>query len=336
MTAQMIINMVDEIRNHGIEKVFKRYYGIYRAIVDSNEDKDGRGQIDVIVPTILGEKVLPTRALPKDFRGAGKGKGEFFPPDIGDGVWVEFEAGDLRFPVYSGGWFGENELGEDFAYKEGVPVSRGFQNKYGHIFRFDETKGEEKFVLQTPAGHFFVIDDTDNAQGIFLIHNTGAQLQIDDSGNLKIFGANGSFIYFNAEDDEITMTSKQGAYLSMTDEVKLSDATGQNWMTVNDGGVTMNAGGGALIQGNDLVANVGKVAFKDLLGSGLVIGNGQVALGSPVCEVVDSIIKIIDALTSGSPLVTTAVGPSSGLLPPALIQLLALKVLLTTLKGSLL
>jgi len=334
-SAEFIINMIDEIRLHGFEKVFKRYYGIYRGYVKSNADPQGRGRIKVVVPDVFGEKVLPTFALPKDMRGAGSDKGEFYPPDIKDGVWIEFEAGDPRFPVYSGGWHAAGELAEEFAYSsDGAPVNRGFKNKYGHSLRFDETEGEEKIVMTTLAGHFFVMDDTDGSHGIFFIHNSGAQFQVDNDGNLKIFGSDGAFIFMNADDGEISITSKDGAYVSLSDQIKVSDATGSNWMTMNDDGLTV-AGGGVVVNGNALVANVGSASIKDLVGAGFVVGNGKIAIGSQVIELVDGIIQIIDAFTSGSPLVTTGTGPSSPLLPPALTQLTLLKVLLTSIKGVL-
>ena len=58
MSANLLRAMIDEVRLHGIESVFRRYYGIYRAKVTSNADKEGRGLIKVQVPGIFGEKDL--------------------------------------------------------------------------------------------------------------------------------------------------------------------------------------------------------------------------------------------------------------------------------------
>jgi len=337
MSAALLKSMIDEIRLHGFESVFRRYYGIYRGTVISNADKEGRGLIKVQVPGIFGEKTLPTSARPRNFRDAGKSKGEFFPPNVGDFVWIEFEAGDSRFPVYSGGWYAAGQLPEEMAYEGGVPTKRGYVNKYGHTWIFDETDGKEKFVLTTPAGNFFVLDDTDDSHGVFLIHSSGAQLQIDNEGNLKLFsgdesGAGANFINMSAETGEVTVTTQTGAYVALGEDIKVGDSSGEQWLSIGSDGITLNAGADILLNGNVLGGSFSSIDLVDATQTGLKVANGKFAVGSDAVELVDTIIKMIDALTDGSPLVTTGTGPSSGLLPPALTQLLLLKTLLEVVK----
>lgn len=337
---ELLVNLIDEIRNFGFEKVFKRYYGIYRGEVTNNQDEQKRGRVDVKVTGLFGDKVLPTRALPKDMRSSASGKGEFYPPDEGDFVWIEFEGGDQRFPVYSGGWHAKEELPEDFIHDDtNRPVTRGFVSKGGYSWTIKDLEDLKQMILRSPIGNFFILDDTTDAEGIFLIHKSGAQIQIDVNGSIKLFGSKGSFINIDGDPDnaesEITVTSPEGAYMSVGNGVKLSDATGEHIATLDEKGITLNSSADCLINANSLGASVGGISLKDTLQAGLVIGNGQVALGNATIEVVDSIIQVIDALTAGSPLVTTGTGPSSGLLPPALTQLVLLKTLLTTLKGTL-
>ena len=332
--SDMLIDMLEEIRLHGLEKVFKRYYGKYRAIVTGNSDSQGRGRIAVRVPGLFGRETLPNLALPCDNRGAGADRGEFMPPNVGDGVFVEFEGGDTRFPLYSGGWHPQGFTPEEFG-PAGSPFIRGFKNKYGHSIRFDETDGKEKIVIETPVGHRFVLDDSDDNFAIFLIHDSGAQMQMDNDGNVKIFAEDGSYVYLNAEEGAVSLVSAAGAYAEVGESIKLSDSTGENWFTVDENGVTANATAGTVIQGNSFGVNVGAVDIKDTIGAGLKIGTGLVALGSPVLEIFDALEQVIDALTDGSPLVSTGTGPSSGLLPPALANLLVIKGLIAGVKGSL-
>ena len=115
----------------------------------------------------------------------------------------------------------------------------------------------------------------------------------------------------------------------------MSDATGEHFVTVNDKGVTVNSSADALINAATLGVSVGSISMQDTLKAGLVIGNGQVALGLGPIEIVDSIIKIIDAFLNAPTLVPTGVGPSGPIGPPASIELIALKIQLTTIKGSL-
>ena len=333
--SELLERLIDEVRNFGIEKVFKRYYGIYRAKVTDNKDMDESGRVEVIVPSLFGENnKLPEWAVPKDFRASSKGKGEFYPPDVDDWVYIEFESGDPRFPVYSGGWQAKNELDPDFAYTDGKPTIRGMKTAYGHSVRYDETPSKEKIIINTKAGHFLILDDTADAESFFMIHKTGSQIQMDSKGSVKVFVTKGGFLNLSAETGEVTAVSKDGATVTMLKGVKILDSTGANFATIDDKGILLNTSKDCIINANTLSASVGTVSLKDTLKSGLVIKNGQVALGSAAVELVDQVIKICDALTGSAPLVTTGVGPSSPLLPPAMIQLVLIKTMLSTIKGS--
>jgi hypothetical protein len=81
-----------------------RYYGKYRGTVFSNADPELRGRIQAIVPDVLG--LAPsTYALPC-LPIAGKSSGAFFVPEIGAGVWIEFEQGDPDYPIWTGCFWG--------------------------------------------------------------------------------------------------------------------------------------------------------------------------------------------------------------------------------------
>jgi len=81
-----------------------RYYGKYRATVINNVDPESRGRIQAIVPDVLG--LIPsTYALPC-VPVAGKQSGAFFVPEIGAGVWIEFEQGDPDYPIWTGCFWG--------------------------------------------------------------------------------------------------------------------------------------------------------------------------------------------------------------------------------------
>jgi hypothetical protein len=333
--SELLEQLIDNIRNFGFESVFRRYYGVYRAQVTDNEDDEERGRIEIIVPSLFGEnQKLADWAQPKDFRGAGKGRGEFFPPEIDDWVFVEFENGDPRFPIYSGGWFGKAELDSDFAYSDGKPNTRGFKTPYGHTFRMDDTEGKQKIVINTKGGNVIVLDDTSDSEAMYFFHKTGTQIQLDSKGSFKVFVTNGGFINVSAETGEVTFVSKEGATVSVLKDIKLLDSSGAHFASIDDKGILLNTSKDCIVNANTLSASVGTVSLKDTTKAGLVIKNGQVALGSAAVELVDQVIKICDALTSGAPLVTTGVGPSSPLLPPASVQLILIKTLLTTIKGS--
>jgi len=85
----------------------REYYGKYRGKVIDNKDPDKLGQIKVEVPSVLGET---TRWALPSVPYAGPKVGLFILPPVGANVWVEFEAGDPEYPIWSGCFWGENEL----------------------------------------------------------------------------------------------------------------------------------------------------------------------------------------------------------------------------------
>ena len=80
----------------------KKYYGIYRATVVMNVDPMQMGSIRVVVPDVGG--VTPSTWAMPSVPIAGKQAGVYVVPQIGSGVWIQFEGGDPDFPVWTGGW----------------------------------------------------------------------------------------------------------------------------------------------------------------------------------------------------------------------------------------
>ncbi len=92
-----------------------RYYGKYRGIVLEVRDPQRLGRIRATVPA-LAEVELPW-ALPC-VAGAGPGSGHLVLPPVGAAVWIEFEAGEIDDPIWSGGYW---LAGEAPATVEGQP-----------------------------------------------------------------------------------------------------------------------------------------------------------------------------------------------------------------------
>lgn len=84
----------------------KEYYGKYRAFVVDNNDPDNQGRIKVNIPYITGNGVIGW-CLPCVPVAYAKG-GDFNIPKVGSFVWVEFEHGDIKFPIYTGGLYGSD------------------------------------------------------------------------------------------------------------------------------------------------------------------------------------------------------------------------------------
>jgi hypothetical protein len=99
-----------------LERQTDRFYGKYRGLVFTNVDPQNQGRLIAIVPEVLG--TVPTNwCLPcTPYAGSALPAGLFNIPASGAGVWIEFEAGDVNRPIWTGCWWGTaqvpvNELG---------------------------------------------------------------------------------------------------------------------------------------------------------------------------------------------------------------------------------
>src|SRR6185503_16349991 len=80
-----------------------RFYGKYRGFVQDVSDPETRGRITATVPEVLGEEVSGWALPVSPFAGANHGV--VLLPEVGNGVWIEFEAGDPSRPLWIGGWW---------------------------------------------------------------------------------------------------------------------------------------------------------------------------------------------------------------------------------------
>lgn len=310
--SELLASLMEKISQHGLASVFDRYYSKYRAKVTDNKDPKKLGRIKVVVPSLFGEDPLPQWVNPVDFRHGGIESGEFFPPEEDQWVLVEFLEGDSRYPVYSGGWIGEDELGPEFQHDdEGAPQVRGYRDKWGNAILFDQTPDKQKLSIQTPS-HLFILDDTKENEGIYLIHKTGAQFQVDKEGSVKAFSKDGNYVQLNAKDGNVVVGSKDGAIVSMKDNVVVSDSSGKSVVTISKDGVQITTGKDLILQSNSATLKTGSVVvdtgaaevkyktkmdIKGAAGEGVSLGTGQIALKGATAEVVDILLQVIQALS---------------------------------------
>lgn len=138
-----------------------RFYGKYRGTVVQNVDPEQRGRIQAIVPDATG--MVPGTWATACVPLTGKSMGTYVVPQIGSGVWIEFEQGDLDYPIWTGGFWGSAADVPALALA-GNPVS-------------------PSIVLQTALQHSIVLSDVPGPTGgIMLKSSTGAMILINDVG----------------------------------------------------------------------------------------------------------------------------------------------------------
>jgi len=118
----------------------KQFWGKYRGTVVDNDDPLALGRLQVMVPMVLGE-VVSTWAMPC-VPYAGPQVGFHMLPPVGAALWVEFEGGDLDYPVWTGCFWRE---GERPAEAE-LPTMRMIRTESGKLL-FNDQPGEGGFTL---------------------------------------------------------------------------------------------------------------------------------------------------------------------------------------------
>jgi uncharacterized protein involved in type VI secretion and phage assembly len=151
-----------------------RYYGKYRATVLNNLDPQMQGRIQVQLGDRYG--LFPSTWAMPAFAFAGKGSaGMVALPQIASSVWVEFEAGDPDFPLWSGAFF---------------PDANGFPAQA----LVGATPATPNIHMQTVTGTSVTLSDNP-AQQVMVKTTTGAMITIGAAG--------------------ITLTNGQGATIAM-------------------------------------------------------------------------------------------------------------------------
>jgi uncharacterized protein involved in type VI secretion and phage assembly len=125
-----------------LEQLRTRFYGKYRGIVTDVEPSTMR--IKAKVPSVLGE--TQTGWCMPCVPYAGPKVGFAFLPEIGSGIWIEFEGGDVSYPIWVGGYWREGEFPADAAQQVKVIIT-----KASHKLKFDD--GQGSITLSDPNGN---------------------------------------------------------------------------------------------------------------------------------------------------------------------------------------
>lgn len=153
-----------------------QYFGFYKGIVQDVADPENAGRVMLSVPEIYGDETYDYWAYPLGMF-AGKNIGFFAVPNKGDNVWVTFENGDPRYPLWTYGWWGDNQ-----APKTAKPEVKVLQTTTGHRVELDD---EKKLIRITDCNSNIV---ELNKQGISLISPNISLGKLDKSAEPAVLG----------------------------------------------------------------------------------------------------------------------------------------------------
>lgn len=188
-------------------KYANRFYGVYSGIVKSIDDPKRLGRIKVISPNVYGDDLSPwvTPCFPT---GVGVDSGDISIPPLHSYVWITFEEGDARSPIFLGGFSTITRRGRDSdlsgieesddhqdnssplpLHAQGLPDgtdTEGTINDYRNI-PTSSYKGEygKVHVKRTEKGNVIELNDSDEATRIFISHGpSGAYYEIRNDGTI--------------------------------------------------------------------------------------------------------------------------------------------------------
>ena len=185
-----------------------RYFGKYRGKVKEVGEGDKLGYITALVPEIYGPELDSPWAVPCVPFAGGK-HGFVALPEVDDGVWIEFEAGDISRPIWSGGWWQDGQL--------------------------PEPGGVKTRAFITTAGHQLVLDD--DGKKVQLLHSDGAKLEM--TGDEVVLSIGQAEIKLTGTGEILLKAGPSEIKLTLTD-IKLSSGTGS--IVLSASGTNINNG----------------------------------------------------------------------------------------------
>jgi uncharacterized protein involved in type VI secretion and phage assembly len=139
----------------------RKYFGKYRGMVVNNVDPLQQARVQVQVPDVMGLNAFSWAMPCLPF--TGRQMGMVCLPQIGAGVWVEFEQGDPDYPVWTGGWYANPSEVPALALA-GLP-------------------GSPSVLLQTQGQQTLMLSDVPGPTGGILLKTTaGAMISISAAG----------------------------------------------------------------------------------------------------------------------------------------------------------
>lgn len=188
--------MGNSLRTSEDERHAGRYYGKFRAFVRDNNDPERLGRCRLEIPQVLGEGVdnWSEWASPCFPYGGNPDMGMFLMPDEGASVWAEFEAGDVRAPIWSGVWIAGTNPGEqplEATRLCSTTTCADCEDRLLHATNRADNAEHAKFhahpdyycprrrvLFKSETGHTIVADDRDGQEFFRVIDRAGQLLEM--------------------------------------------------------------------------------------------------------------------------------------------------------------
>ncbi|MDD2463319.1 MAG: phage baseplate assembly protein V [Desulfobulbus sp.] len=204
----------------------RRAYGKYRGFVTDNDDPQRLARVKLRVPSLLGEAETDW-ALPCLPCGGLSNRGLFTVAEIGAQVWVEFEGGNLDFPIWTGTfWQQSGDIPEEV---QDQPTT---------------------LVLRTARGHVLLFEEKDGDETVRLLHANGAKLEMDKDDMVLLTNNNDDRLTLDGQNSKVVLEDASGNTLTLDSRgIAMEDVSG-NKLTMASSGITLSTSGVLSLEGS--------------------------------------------------------------------------------------
>jgi hypothetical protein len=255
-----------------LERVERRYFGKYRGFVVDNRDPAKLGRLKLRVPSVLGSSVVTGWASACVPYGGAPDQGLLLLPDPGAGVWVEFEEGDLEFPIWVGTFW--SKPGSD------SELPRPNQRDGAEASAVQDPVTRK--ILKTAKGHAVQFEDADNAESITVVEGVNKHVFVLDKDGITLTdGKNGHQVVLAKDGISITDGKNSGNVVVLDNQGITIDDKNGNTITLGSAGIKI--GGSAsepLVLGNQFALKV--TSFLTSLATHTHLGNMGAPTGPPM------------------------------------------------------
>lgn len=266
-------NLLSLLENAKDPTVSQMGGNIVIAVVTDNVDPEGLGRVKVMYPWMADN--LGSFWARMVSQMAGKERGFFNLPEVGDEVLVAFEHGETSRPYVLGMlWNGKDKPPKPSGNSEvagGAVNRRGYYTRVGHKLDFDDTPGKESVTITTQGGHIVTLHDGD--KNIKLQTTGGHTVTMDDSGSKIQLQDSGG--------DKIVMEASGKISLQANVEINISAPK-----------ITIKADAQLNAQGAQVSVKGTGTLGLEAGGQATLKGGAQVGIQSAIVDVTGGLVKI--------------------------------------------
>lgn len=194
--------------------LLRQYFqGAVVGVVADIDDPEKLGRVKVKLPMMLKDKVTFWARVAVPF--AGKNRGFFMMPEVGEEVLVVFGGGDINDLYIVGSLYNKEEKPTEYKVEDGKFEQKRILFREGQQININEKEGEAFIEIKTKNNNSLYINDKDDGEIILKTKSGNNKIIIDGNSNkIRVeaedtvtLKSGGSMIELNGKNSEVVISS---------------------------------------------------------------------------------------------------------------------------------